>query len=608
MKSIKLLYIILFVITTNFLFAKVNQDSLFKSILPNSTDDRAKIKIVKLKLEQNNWNNYEIQGLLSQKHLELALELGDNKETAEAYKNVGSVAFRELRYSDAIKSLNYGYRIASVIKDYEMEIHCLNYLTLVSEQFDDTYKALDYCLRSYSIAEKCKDTYPKAASANIIARRYHFLKEYQKSLAYADTAMLLYAKSKEKKEKLDFGYATLYRVKSFVYTELNKYDSAFYYIDKAFKEYPQYTNLALPLELHYGKIYNKMSRFDSALVNLKKVPKQADDGINWEINLEKYKAFKGLQQIDSALLYLEITDSLVTKMRENDASKLTARLDLKRAEDEYNTNIRDEEQTRTYTIIIAILIILIISGIAYFIYSKYKTINSLNAKLDKANSTKDRLFSIISHDLMNPVASQKQMLDLINSRYDRISEADRIKYFKNLQSSGNRLFLMMDNLLNWSRLNLGAMSLYPAEVNLNELISEEIEFQHDAIAAKELQIVTEINMNSNIIADENILRVIIRNLLANAIKFSEPNGIIKITADNSNAVVQIKVRNFGDVISDEIIDKINSGEIVKSKAGTNNEKGTGLGLSICKELAELHNGNLKIDNTSGTEITLEIPQ
>ena len=595
-------------VSANILFAKVNPDSLFKSILPNNKDDRAKLKIVKLKLEQNNWDNYEIQGLLSQKQLELALEIGDKKETAEAYKNVGSVAFRETRYSDAINALNSGYRIATEIKDYEMMIHCLNYLTMVSEQFDDVHKALDYCLRAYSIADKCKDTYPKAATANILARRYHFLKEYQKSLAYADTAMLLYAKSKEKQEKLNFGYATLYRVKSFVYTKLNRFDSAFIYINKAFDEYPQYTNLAMPLAMHYGLIYNKMGRFDSALVNLNKVPNQADDVINWEINLEKYKAFKGLGRIDSALRYLEITDSLVTKIRENDASKLTARLELKRAEDEYNSRIRTEEQARTYTIIIAILIVLFISGIAYFIYSKYKTIHSLNAKLDKANSTKDRLFSIISHDLMNPVASQKQMLDLINSRYDRMNEADRIKYFKNMQSSGNRLFMMMDNLLNWSRLNLGALAIYPGEVDLNELISEEVEFQSNTIAAKELKIETQMNIIGSVIADENIIRVIIRNLLANAIKFSEPNGIINLSADNSNGVIRIKVRNSGNIISNEIIEKINSGEIVKSKAGTSNEKGTGLGLSICKELTELHGGKLIIDNSDATEITIEIKQ
>lgn len=608
MKTIKFLYIMAVLVSANILLAKVNPDSLFKSILPNNTDYKAKLKIIKLKLEQNNWDNYEIQGLLSQKQLELALEIGDNKETAEAYKNVGSVAFRETRYSDAIKALNSGYRIATEIKDYEMVIHCLNYLTMVSEQFDDVHKALDYCLRAYSIADKCKDTYPKAATANILARRYHFLKEYQKSLAYADTAMLLYAKSKEKQEKLNFGYATLYRVKSFVYTKLNRFDSAFIYINRAFYEYPQYTNLAMPLAMHYGLIYNKMGRFDSALVNLNKVPQQADEVINWEMNLEKYKAFKGLGRIDSALRYLEITDSLTTKIRENDASKLTARLELKRAEDEYNSRIRTEEQARTYTIIIAILIVLFISGIAYFIYSKYKTINSLNAKLDKANSTKDRLFSIISHDLMNPVASQKQMLDLINSRYDRMNEADRIKYFKNMQSSGNRLFMMMDNLLNWSRLNLGALAIYPTEVDLNDLISEEVEFQSNATAAKELKIETQMNIIGSVIADENIIRVIIRNLLANAIKFSEPNGIINLSADNSNGAMRIKVRNSGNIISDEIIEKINSGEIVQSNAGTNNEKGTGLGLSICKELTELHGGKLIIDNSDATEITIEMKQ
>lgn len=595
-------------VSANILFAKVNPDSLFKSILPNSADDRTKLKIVKLKLEQNNWDNYEIQGLLSQKQLELALEIDDKKETAEAYKNVGSVAFRELRYSDAINALNSGYRVATEIKDYEMVVHCLNYLSMISEQFDDVHKALDYCLRAYSIADKCKDTYPKAATANILARRYHFLKEYQKSLAYADTAMLLYAKSKEKQEKLNFGYATLYRVKSFVYTKLNRFDSAFIYINKAFDKYPQYTNLAMPIAMHYGLIYNKMGRFDSALVNLNKVPNQADDVINWEINLEKYKAFKGLGRIDSALRYLEIQDSLTTKIRENDASKLTARLELKRAEDEYNSRIRTEEQARTYTLIIAILIVLFISGIAYFIYSKYKTIHSLNAKLDKANSTKDRLFSIISHDLMNPVASQKQMLDLINSRYDRMNEADRIKYFKNMQSSGNRLFMMMDNLLNWSRLNLGALAIYPTDVDLNELISEEVEFQSNTIVAKELTIETQMNIIGSIKADENIIRVIIRNLLANAIKFSEPKGIINLSADNSNGAMRIKVINSGNIISDEIIEQINSGEIVKSNAGTNNEKGTGLGLSICKELTELHGGKLILNNSDATEITVEIKQ
>ena len=116
------------------------------------------------------------------------------------------------------------------------------------------------------------------------------------------------------------------------------------------------------------------------------------------------------------------------------------------------------------------------------------------------------------------------------------------------------------------------------------------------------------NIIGSVIADENIIRVIIRNLLANAIKFSEPGGIIHLSADNSNGAMRIKVRNSGNIISDEIIEKINSGETVKSNAGTNNEKGTGLGLSICKELTELHRGKLIINNSDATEITVEIKQ
>ncbi len=232
------------------------------------------------------------------------------------------------------------------------------------------------------------------------------------------------------------------------------------------------------------------------------------------------------------------------------------------------------------------------------------------AKLEEANNTKDRLFSIIAHDLRSPFQGLLGYAELLNSAYDNFDESEYKAIIESVNNSLKNLYGLIENLLYWSRLQTEGFIFNPTDLNVYEVVESVIQRLTLNINSKELEVVNLVEENLLVFADQNMIGTIFQNLISNAIKFSFRNGKIKVNSVVGEKYLEFSVVDNGVGISADNQKKLFlMGENLTS-IGTENEKGTGLGLVLSKEMIELHGGKIEVESeeNNGSKITVFIPK
>ena len=227
--------------------------------------------------------------------------------------------------------------------------------------------------------------------------------------------------------------------------------------------------------------------------------------------------------------------------------------------------------------------------------------------LKEANATKDRLFSIIAHDIKNPLNLFQGLLSLKNN--DSITNEEFNDYQEVVQSRLSGLVKTVDELLEWSRMQLGGINAYPSKVNVNSVVKENVDLFEALIKRKSLVFDVETSPDLEVWIDLNHFKVALRNLIHNAIKFTSKGGTVKVIGSQNDSEAIISVVDSGIGMSAERIDSVIRKEIQKSKAGTDKEMGTGLGLSLSLGLLEKNNCKVSITSQAGkgTKVEIKIP-
>ena len=222
-----------------------------------------------------------------------------------------------------------------------------------------------------------------------------------------------------------------------------------------------------------------------------------------------------------------------------------------------------------------------------------------NEELTELNSTKDRLFSIIAHDLRGPIGNLQQLLEII--AYD-INQGDRAKVDElllMLKSTARTSFVLLDNLLSWSRSQLNAISLETEHFNLALIISDALNLMETSIKQKNISVSTNDMADCTVFADRPTIDVVVRNLLSNAIKFTPRNGEINICIDVQEKENILSIADTGVGIEEDRLEKIFSFAENRSTRGTAGEKGTGLGLVLSNEFVVKNNGRIWAKSSPG---------
>ncbi|MBD3750513.1 MAG: sensor histidine kinase [Sphingobacteriales bacterium] len=240
--------------------------------------------------------------------------------------------------------------------------------------------------------------------------------------------------------------------------------------------------------------------------------------------------------------------------------------------------------------------------------SRTAELEKRNQQLNKLNDEKNKIFSIIGHDLKSPLASLQQILDLYLNRditHDEFKEMGGILSEK-LKGMSNSL----QNLVIWGHSQLDGVNTVKSKVDLAFLIHEKAHLLQMAAEGKKIELIIDVPEKTMAYVDVNQTGVVIQNLINNAIKFTRENGKIMIKTEEQSDFVLVYFMDNGTGMSKEIVNKINSNNLVESSPGTSGEVGTGLGLSICKEMLTANNGEIWVESipNKGTNIQIKLPK
>ncbi|MEN8121498.1 MAG: HAMP domain-containing sensor histidine kinase, partial [Bacteroidota bacterium] len=272
-------------------------------------------------------------------------------------------------------------------------------------------------------------------------------------------------------------------------------------------------------------------------------------------------------------------------------------------------------RTKGFLFMMLVLAILAVTSIYSFLV-KLKTnkiLEEKNHELEDANSrliesqqnlkvlndTKDKFFSIIAHDLRNPFNPLLSLTELLHDDYDSFDEKERRDFIKDIRNGAKRLYDLLENLLQWSLSQTKQIKFSRIRLEMNELISKNIDLLRINSDKKNINIINDVKNGTYILADENMINSIIRNLLNNAIKFSSDGTKITISSIDTGLKYQFAVKDEGFGIKPEYIDTLFDFGFSKTRIGKSNERGSGLGLILCKEFVEKNNGEIKVESEMG---------
>lgn len=237
-------------------------------------------------------------------------------------------------------------------------------------------------------------------------------------------------------------------------------------------------------------------------------------------------------------------------------------------------------------------------------------IQEQNLILNQLNATKDKFFSIIAHDLKNPISNFRDMTKVLVENYAILSEDDIQEYLYMLNNSSDTLFALLENLLEWSRSQRGIIAFDPVKLDFSYLAANVVSLIGPLANSKGILLTNEVADGVIFDADVNMINTVLRNLISNAVKFTPENGKITIRALPHEQYTEINVIDTGIGISQENIKRLFNISENYSTLGTSNEKGTGIGLILCKEFIEKHNGKIWVESEfgKGTKFAFIIPK
>jgi signal transduction histidine kinase len=324
-----------------------------------------------------------------------------------------------------------------------------------------------------------------------------------------------------------------------------------------------------------------------------------------------YIGYQGLHQFDKALYYrnreIALNDSLYTLDKERQLKNLHSDYELEKKQHQIellnkDKIIREKERVQDRDMLILSIAIAVLLGLGCFIL--YRS----NAHKRRLNMVRNKLLSIIGHDLRSPIATLQGFVGLLQQ--SALSE-EQIRYFSNkMNESLTNTSHMLNNLLYWAKSQMEGMQVNPGNIDLQAIIVQNKRLVQVRASEKKVTVLTdEADPPAIAYADEVMVDLVIRNLVENAIKFSRPGDTVTLSAVAGGKNISVTVADTGQGIPAADHHKIFNSSIVYTTTGTAREKGSGLGLSLCKELVEKNGGSIRFESTAGkgTSFTFTLP-
>ena len=535
-------------------------------------------------------------------------------------------AIKELEKRNLISDLNLAYR--NLAKAY--------YNTNFFE------KAMEFYLKALGVQMKLNDSKGINESHSKLAELYSNKKEHRKAIEYYEKVL----KSSESNNDSIRGY--VFSKLGGEYLMFNDYDKATKYLIQGYNINTRTKNKAgLLLTLNnLGDLNLKQGRLNIAekqLLDAGEIAKSLNNKIEL---LRHYKLMKSLdstrQRFDRAFVwqreYYELNTSLKkTKIKPVTNTEKQTNIELNTnsgSQPEVNVstdkvtsadNVEMNKVLDKYKIILYALLaaLIVVSALLVFTYlkrnSSIKDLQELEEKnvkielqneafseqtkhLENVNNVKDKLFSIVSHDLKDSLSSINGFIDLLKDGSLTREEFDDL--IPELSENANNASLLLFNLLNWSKSQMQSLEPKPSLFDIQEVFESKVKLVDQRMESKGITLVDH-TLRDFAYADRSMFEIVIQNLLANALKFCKNGDTITVSNYISNGSCIVSIADTGIGVSKENLSKLFKNNSFTTM-GTNNEKGTGLGLSICKELVELNHGKIWVESTQGIGSTFYV--
>jgi len=557
-------------------------------------------------------------------------------EKAELLRIKGLIYFYKV---DFVNSLDYFIQSKELFIKLDNKsgiAASLNSISLIYREQGFMQKSLEMDLEILKMQLEIGDTIEIAGSLNNVAVSYQDLKDFKLALLYFQKAVQYISQSNNKKN-LDLYYNNIGNI----YMLEDKLDSALYFFKKSYKISKKSNDKQMICNslAYFGEYYSKKKDFKKSVSYYEKSIKIAHEiGIVYEISdvAEKlHVAYSKIGNYENAYKTLLIAKTLadsannsetLKKLTEIEASiKFKKENDLKKLIQEKKDiqnrlELNREKQYRNIALIVGSTFIIL--TIVFFINSRRKTIYNrklieqkteiLSQKeeietqrdnIEDLNKTKDKFFTIIAHDLRNPISGIYKLTDTINIDFESFTKSELKTYISLVHNSTQQAHSLLENLLHWAMMQTSSIKTTPSKFNLNDVIKQNIELLNNNAHQKNLTIVYDSNEENIVFADKEMIATTIRNIYTNAIKFSNNNGTITFSTSIDNNFCKLSISDNGIGISAEDQKLLFNIRNNTKKIGDSKEKGTGLGLILCKEFVEYNNGEIGITSELGNGTT-----
>ncbi len=496
------------------------------------------------------------------------------------------------------------------------EVHSLQ--GNIDEEQNMHPSALEHFRTAYNIFQKAdRKNFAYTAILNM-GKVYKEQNNYTGSLIYLQTALA----GARKIKVLDLQREALFHLSS-IKESLHQYDSAYFYYKQFISMRDSISNTEKQKE-----ITRRQLQFDFGL-------KERDYQINQQLAESKIKQQQGLairqqQEISLRNKQLELTNrekeiqklNYLKKQSELEtAQKLQAvALNQKVLEQKIQSQTINEQKAqisaeRKITFFFGALAI-IIAAAAFFVYRAMqktarlnKLVSAQKEELEEMGKVKDKIFSIVSHDMRAPVNNLVAFSSILEE--GQVSQEKLLLYIDQIKGTLDHTSTMMENLLNWAASQMQGFTPVTEEVSLTPIIENVYKGVEPALQKKNIAFVNNVLDEIMVMGDRNMIELIIRNLLNNAVKFTETNGRIEIKILQQDGRIQLEVKDTGVGLSENKLKLINADSVrtLESTAGTAKEKGTGLGLMLSKHFALLMKGKIIAESRqgSGSVFALSLP-